>query len=218
MVALHWSCDPPPAILPSMFNRIMGKLNGRSGDSIYVLTGGLEWDISVPTRSLALFGPVDGDVEVFVWLQHWEEGMRLFGFPTETERSLFLDLTKVEGIGPKQALKILSGISPQDLKLALDAGDLAALKRIPGVGPKLGQKMVLALKGKLVDFDGPDSDSLPSSPWSDLVSALADMGFDRRAAEKAVRSKAASLTPNSGKEGEAELFRQALLELSSGGA
>jgi Holliday junction resolvasome, DNA-binding subunit len=88
-----------------MFNRIMGKLNGRSGDSIYVLTGGLEWDISVPTRSLALFGPVDGDVEVFVWLQHWEEGMRLFGFPTETERSLFLDLTKVEGIGPKQALK-----------------------------------------------------------------------------------------------------------------
>ncbi len=201
-----------------MFNRIIGKLNGRSADSLYVLTGGVEWDISVPTRSLALFGPVGGEVEVFVWLQHWDEGMRLFGFPTEAERSLFLDLTKVEGIGPKQALKILSGISPQDLKLALDAGDLRALKRIPGVGPKLGQKMVLALKGKLVDVDDLGSGGLPASPWDDLVSALVDMGFDRRAAEKAVRSRAAALGPGSGKEGEAELFRQALLELSSGGA
>ncbi len=200
-----------------MFNRIMGKLRGRSGESLYVLTGGLEWDISVPTRSLALFGPVGGDVEVFVWLQHWDEGMRLFGFPTEAERSLFLDLTKVEGIGPKQALKILSGISPQDLKLALDAGDLRALKRIPGVGPKLGQKMVLALKGKLVDMDDSGGAGMPSSPWDDLVSALADMGFDRRAAEKAVRSRAAALPPDSGKEGEAELFRQALFELSSKG-
>jgi Holliday junction DNA helicase RuvA len=201
-----------------MFNKIMGKLSGRSADSLYVLTGGVEWDISVPTRSLALFGSVGGEVEVFVWLHHWDEGMRLFGFPTEAERSLFLDLTKVEGIGPKQALKILSGISPQDLKFALDAGDLAALRQIPGVGPKLGQKMVLALKGKLVDVDASGSGGFPSSPWEDLVSALADMGFDRRAAEKAVRSRAASLAPGSGKEGEAELFRQALLELSSGGA
>ncbi len=201
-----------------MLNRILGKLSGRSADSLYVLTGGVEWDISVPARTLALFGPVGGEVEVFVWLHHWDEGMRLFGFPTEAERSLFLDLTKVEGIGPKQALKILSGISPQDLKLALDSGDLAALRQIPGVGPKLGQKMVLALKGKLVDVDSSGSGGLPASPWDDLVSALVDMGFDRRAAEKAVRSKAASISPGLGKEGEAELFRQALLELSSGGA
>ena len=100
----------------------------------------------------------------------------------------------------------------------MDAGDLGALKRIPGVGPKLGQKMVLALKGKLVDVEDLGSGGLPASPWDDLVSALVDMGFDRRAAEKAVRSRAAALGPGSGKEGEAELFRQALLELSSGGA
>ncbi len=199
-----------------MFNRILGKLSGRSNDSIHVLTGGIEWDISVPARTLAFFGTIGADVEVYVWLQHWDEGMRLFGFPSDAERGLFLDLTKVEGIGPKQALKILSGISPQELKSALDGGNLAMLQRIPGVGPKLAQKMVLALKGKLVDLDESGQYGASASPWDDIVVALADMGFDRRLAEKVVRAKAGQVPP--GKEGEGELFRQALLELSSGGS
>jgi Holliday junction DNA helicase RuvA len=141
--------------------------------------------------------------------------MKLFGFPTERERTLFLDLIKVEGIGPKQSLKILSGISPQDLSLALETGNLAALQRVSGVGPKLAQKMVLALKGKLVDMDQSAKQATTASPWGDLISALVDMGFDRRSVESVVGSRAAEV--GQGPESEKELFRLALLELSSGG-
>jgi Holliday junction DNA helicase RuvA len=198
-----------------MFNRIQGTLTGRSIDSVYILTGGVEWDIAVPARASALFGVVGDSVEVFVWLHHYEDGMKLFGFPSAAERALFLDLIKVEGIGPKQGLRILSGISPADLAAALDAGDLAALQRISGVGPKLAQKMVLALKGKLIDTASGTDTPRTASPWNDVVSALADMGFDRKAVEAAVRSNSGSIP--AGVEGERELFRTVLLELSSGG-
>ncbi|MCX7026303.1 MAG: helix-hairpin-helix domain-containing protein [Spirochaetes bacterium] len=198
-----------------MLNRILGTLSGRTPDSIYVLTGGVEWDISVPVRTVGLFGPVGGQIEVFVWLQHWEDGMKLFGFPSERDRTLFLDLIKVEGIGPKQSLKILSGISSQDLALALDTGNLAALQRISGVGPKLAQKMVLALKGKLVDIDSAADQGAVASPWGDLAAALVDMGFDRKSVEAVVSARAADV--GTGPESEKELFRIALLELSAGG-
>jgi Holliday junction DNA helicase RuvA len=200
-----------------MINKIRGVLTGSRNDSLYVATGGIEWDISVPSRELALYGSVGQDVEVFIWLQHYDEGMRLFGFPSAQERTLFLDLIKVEGIGPKQALKILSGISPVDLALALDAGNLSILQKISGVGPKLAQKMVLALKGKLVDLEVQTLQSASSvSPWNDLIRALVDMGFDRRTVENTVKAQAIGLSP--GEEGEKELFRRALMDLSTGGS
>jgi len=207
-----------------MFNRILGLLSGRQADSIFVLTGGIEWDIAVPLRAAGLFGSVGEQTEVFVWLHHYEDGMKLFGFPSAHERSLFLDLMKVDGIGPKQGLKILSGISPADLTAALDAGNLAALQKISGIGPKMAQKMVLALKGRLVEAGSRGtSASSSASPWDDLVAALVDMGFDRKAAEASVRAQAGEIPSGadssaSGKlEAERELFRRALLDLSAGG-
>jgi len=207
-----------------MFNRILGTLSGRSVDSLYVLTGGIEWDIAIPLRAANLFGPLGEQTEVFVWLHHYEDGMKLFGFPSEHERRLFLDLMKVEGIGPKQAIKILSGISPADLTAALEAGNLVALQKISGVGPKLAQKMVLALKGKRVELGVGGNGRAPSSPWDDVIAALADMGFDRKAAEATVRRLAGDIPSGAdgagaGKpEGERELFRRALLDLSAGGS
>lgn len=199
-----------------MFNRIIGRLSGHGASSVYVLTGGVEWDIAVPTRAAGLFGPLGEETVVYVWLHHYEDGMKLFGFPSERERSIFLDLMKVEGIGPKQALKILSGISPAELAAALDAGNLAALQKVSGIGPKMAQKMVLALKGKLVEADSAEGGRAPASPWDDVVAALADMGFDRRSAEASARKHAGGVA--AGPEGEKELFRLALLDLSAGGA
>lgn len=218
-----------------MFNSISGILTGRGPDWVWVRSGGIEWDIAVPARAAVSFGAEGSEVTVFTWLHHYEDGMKLFGFPSLQERAVFHALMKVEGIGPKQAVKILSGIAPADLGRALDSGDLATLQKIPGVGPKMAQKMVLALKGVLVER--PDADRAATGgasalgPWADLARSLVDMGFDRRAVEAVVKREAASIGAVSGKSSvsgkgaaaadaatEKELFRRALMELSSGGA
>lgn len=201
-----------------MFNSIRGRLSEKRADSVCLETGGIEWEFAVPARSVDDFGRIGDEAHAFVWLHHYEDGMRLYGFPTETERGVFHELMKVEGIGPKQALRILSGIRPENLEAALEADDLTALQKIPGVGPKLAQKMLLTLKGKLVR---PSDASIKGRPvpgiaaeWTDLVRALADMGYDRREVEKTVAALSEGIAK--GPEKERELFRRALIELSSG--
>jgi Holliday junction DNA helicase RuvA len=208
-----------------MFNSISGRLSEKRADTICIETGGVEWELAVPARSVDDFGRIGDETRVFTWLHHYEDGMRVYGFPAEADRAAFRELMKVEGIGPKQAMRILSGIRPEDLGAALDAEDLASLQRIPGVGPKLAQKIMLSLKGKLVS--GPEAGARSgrgsAGEWADVVRALADMGFDRKAAEKAVAEaskKASSAKMAAGSAGlgerEREIFRNALLDLSSG--
>ncbi len=201
-----------------MLNSIRGRLSEKRVDSICIETGGLEWELAVPARSLDDFGVIGGEVRAFTWLHHYEDGMRLYGFPSEAERGVFLELLKVEGIGPKQALRVLSGIGPAALEAALEADDLAALQRIPGVGPKLAQKMLLALKGKLVSLPASPAKSRSGSELSpecvDVARALVDMGFDRREVERRLGELVGSIPE--GPEKERELFRRALLELSTG--
>ena len=105
-----------------MFNSISGILTGKTAESIYIETHGIEWEIFVSTLSAERFGTAGNTVKAYTWLYHREDQMRLFGFLTPAERSLFLDLTKVDGIGPKQALKILSGLDGAALEAALEAG------------------------------------------------------------------------------------------------
>jgi holliday junction DNA helicase RuvA len=205
-----------------MFNSIAGRLSEKRADSICIESGGVEWELSVPARSVDDFGRLGDEARAFTWLHHYEDGMRLYGFATAVDRSAFRELMKVEGIGPKQALRILSGIRPEALSAALDAEDLASLQRIPGVGPKLAQKMMLSLKGKLVRPDEAESKGPGrAGEYADVVRALADMGFDRKAAEKAVAAAAAATAEAGGAvpagEREREVFRTALLGLSSGG-
>jgi Holliday junction DNA helicase RuvA len=206
-----------------MFNSITGRLSEKRADTICIETGGVEWELAVPARSVDDFGRIGDEVRALAWLHHYEDGMRLYGFPSVADRAAFRELMKVEGIGPKQALRILSGIKPEALGAALEAEDLASLQKIPGVGPKLAQKMMLALKGKLLRADDAAAKGGrgAAGEWADVVRALADMGFDRKAAEKAVAeagkreaSAGGSAAPES--EREREVFRAALLALSAG--
>ncbi|MDP2791763.1 MAG: Holliday junction branch migration protein RuvA [Rectinemataceae bacterium] len=202
-----------------MFNSISGWLSEKRPDSVCVDTGGVEWEIHIPTRSLDDFGSLDSQTKVFTWLHHYEDGMRLYGFSCADDRTVFLELMKVEGIGPKQAMRIVSGIRSEALALALEDSDLTALMRIPGVGPKVAQKMMLALRGKLVRVE----DSVKTSPaggqgqgsWTDVVRALVDMGFARPSVEKSVREHSGEVPE--GPDREREIFRRALIELSAGG-
>jgi len=194
-----------------MFNSIRGIVSAKTGDALFVFSGDIEWDIAMPANDIQEY-TLNGECRVFTWLYHREDQMKLYGFASVRRRAAFLELLKVEGIGPKGAVKILSGISQEDLEKALENGDIARLEAVPGLGKKTAQKMVLALKGKLVQAQ---DISASSSPYSDLVEALAAMGYDRRAAAEAL-AKAESSVGSGLSETEREklLFQEAIIYLS----
>ena len=175
-------------------------------------TGGMEWEIAMPATDIDALPPAGEECRIFTWLYHREDQMRLFGFSGETRRNTFLELLKVEGIGPKNALKIMGGIGQEELERALESGDLARLEAVPGLGKKTAQKMLLALKGKLVHAP---SVSAASSPYGDLIEALADMGYEKRAAGDAIARAESGLPAGlSASEKEKLLFKNAIVYLS----
>jgi len=194
-----------------MFNSLRGTITGKFADSVYILSGGIEWDISVPGTDIARLPPAGEEGRIFTWLYHREDQMKLFGFAGEERRAAFLELLKVEGIGPKGALKILGGIGQEELESALENEDLARLEAVPGLGKKTAQKMILALKGKLITVK-----SVQETPYADLVEALAGMGYDRRAAADAL-ARADKEIGGQVKDAEREklLFKEAIVYLSS---
>ena len=201
-----------------MFNSISGTLTGKTAESIYIETNGIEWEVFVSALSADRFGTAGSAVRVYTWLYHREDQMRLFGFLTPAERSLFLDLTKVDGIGPKQALKILSGLDSAALEAALEAGDVVRLQSIPGIGKKTAQKMVLALKGQLTGLhDTGRAETTKKSEFEDIITALINMGYDRKRAAETVESVAQSMRAKGIDPAakEEELFRTAIVNLSS---
>ncbi|MEL3913521.1 Holliday junction branch migration protein RuvA [Treponema pedis] len=201
-----------------MFNSIRGILTGKTLESVYVETSGVEWEIFVSALALDNFGIIGKEVKVYTWLYHREEQMRLFGFPTVAERSLFLDLTKVDGVGPRQAIKIMSGLNASILERALEEGDLEKLQKVPGIGKKTAQKMILALKGKLTSSDTGTGkiQTGKKTEFEDIINALTEMGFERRAAVIQVETIAEELKTAGGtiKENEQEIFRRAIVALS----
>ncbi|MDR0496158.1 MAG: Holliday junction branch migration protein RuvA [Treponema sp.] len=193
-----------------MFNSIRGILTEKLTDSVYILSGTIEWDITVPATDIARLPPTGKESRLFTWLYHREDQMKLYGFAGEERRITFLELLKVEGIGPKGAIKIMGGIGQEELETALETEDLARLEAVPGLGKKTAQKMLLALKGKLA------KDSTAKTPYADLVEALADMGFDRRtAADALIKAEKELPLDTAAEEKEKLLFKQAIVNLSS---
>ena len=193
-----------------MFNSISGTITGKQNDSVYLRSGGMEWDIAAPATDIARLPPMGEKARLFTWLYHREDQMKLYGFAAEERRDTFLELLKVEGIGPKAAIKIMGGIGQEELELALENEDLARLEAVPGLGRKTAQKIILALKGKLVK-----AKAAVDGPYGDLVDALAGMGYDRRAAAEALGRAEGDIPPGSeGADKEALLFKQAIVYLS----
>jgi Holliday junction DNA helicase RuvA len=196
-----------------MFNSIRGIITWKSSDSVHIETGGVEWDIAVPAKDIEKLPPPGSEGRVFTWLYHKEDQMKLYGFADDSRRNTFLELLKVEGIGPKGGIKIMGGIDQEELERALEAGDLARLEAVPGLGKKTAQKMILALKGRLVHAV---EAAEPAGPYADLVRALEDMGYDRRAAAAALAKADAEADGQLGRsEREQAVFRMAILNLSS---
>jgi Holliday junction DNA helicase RuvA len=194
-----------------MFNSIRGVITEKHSDTLYILSGGIEWDITVPATDIARLPPVGTEGRVFIWFYHREDQMRLFGFSDDKRRNTFVELLKVEGIGPKGAVKILGGIGQDELEHALENEDISRLEAVPGLGKKTAQKMILALKGRLVR-----ETEIPRTSYGELTEALIGMGYDRKAAIEALGKAEAALEPGIPEaEKEKQLFKQAILYLSS---
>lgn len=206
-----------------MFNSLSGIITAKLPKQVFIETNGIEWDLCVPDSNLDMLPPVGNEARVFTWLQHTDQLMTLYGFASADERSLFLDLLKVDGVGPKGAVKIMSSVSSSRLMEILENGDLEMLEKIPGVGKKTAGKMILTLKGKLKLSENTGVAVVrvaAAGPYADVVSSLASMGYDKRLVEQKIAQLVEVLTNQSDfagksrKEREDLLFRRALVELA----
>ena len=204
-----------------MFNSISGIITGKFPKQLFLENNGIEWDICVPDANLDLFGVVGSQAKVYTWLQHTDVSMALYGFATVEERSLFFDLLKVDGIGAKGALKIMSSVSSSRLTEVLEKGDIEMLEKIPGVGKKTAAKMMLALKGKLTFNQSTVSVSKNvDSSYQDVINSLVEMGYDKKNVEIKVSQILDSLKQENGfesksiKEKEEIIFRRVIIEMA----
>ena len=191
-----------------MFNSVTGEITFKGEERLCLQTGGVEWEMVVPRRALDRLPPVGEVARIYTHLLHREDAMRLYGFSDPAERALFLDLQKVEGVGPRGALKVLSGVDRNQFAEALERDDVEALSALPGIGKKTAQKIILTLKGKLT----PAAEGARRSAEDDIATALVGMGFDRRTAKDAVMTamKALGGSQMKGEELERELFKRAV--------
>lgn len=205
-----------------MFNSISGIITGKFPKQLFLDNNGVEWDICMPDSNLEMIGVVGSEAKVYTWLQHTDVLMCLYGFASVEERSVFLDLLKVDGVGPKGALKIMSSVSSGRLMEVLENGDLEMLEKIPGVGKKTAGKMMLALKGKLKlsETNGPEIRVPAASPYADVIASLVNMGYDKRLVEQKIAqlaeeySKDSAFAGKSQKDKEDALLRGAIVSLA----
>jgi Holliday junction DNA helicase RuvA len=200
-----------------MIAHLRGKLLSKHPNQIVVETSGVgyEVNISVPTFSEL---PANGsEVALHIHTHVREDLIALYGFLRPAEKQMFEKLMTVSGIGAKLAITILSGMAADEMARAIRGNDLARLTRIPGIGKKTAERMVLELRDKLPAAAGTSAPSTPAmSPTEeDVLSALVNLGYQRAAVEKAL----ASVVKNRVGKGETmasfdALFREALASLS----
>ncbi|WP_020613600.1 Holliday junction branch migration protein RuvA [Sediminispirochaeta bajacaliforniensis] len=202
-----------------MIESLTGTITGRQGTVLFLSTGAIEWVLEATSSAAMKFASSKETVQIPVHLIHREDAMLLFAFASKKERNLFRELLKVSGIGPKQAVRILSGMEADRFIAALENEDVDLLSSIPGVGKKSAGKIILALRGKLTPAEEEGEAGDESLPFKELVEALNGMGFDRKLAEKALKAALNELEPerfeHDHEKLERELFRAAIVRLSS---
>lgn len=181
-----------------MIGRITGTLLEKSPPTICVDTGGVGYDIDVPMSTLYNLPDVGAKVTLYTHLSIREDAHVLFGFGTPAERATFRQLIKVTGIGARTALGILSGMSVEELSQAVTLQESARLTRVPGIGKKTAERLLLELKGKLgADLGHVQGSAAPSSQ-SDILNALLALGYSERESLAALKKLPADVDVSSG--------------------
>jgi len=173
-----------------MIALLRGTLLEKHPNQAIVEAGGVGYDLTIPVSTFTALPEVGQEVRLRVHTHVREDALALFGFVSQNEKTLFEKLTSVSGIGPTLAIKILSGLNAPDLIAAIRNAALEQLVRIPGVGKKTAERIVLELRDKLLLVSAPEGTS-PQPAFdvieNDVLSALLNLGCARPAAENAVR-------------------------------
>jgi Holliday junction DNA helicase RuvA len=172
-----------------MIGQLRGRLAEKRPNQVLVDVGGVGYLVQVPLSTYAVLGELHTEVTLLIHTHVRDDVLALYGFVSAREKHFFEMLLSASGVGPTLALKILSGMSVEELMPAIRGSDLARLTRIPGVGRKTAERMVVELKDKLEAVAVESEKSAASSPAgieADVISALVNLGYEGRAAETAV--------------------------------
>ncbi len=196
---------------------LKGRLAGKTASCAFIDVQGVGYAVGMPSGALAKMPEVGQEVQVHTYLQVSENGIALYGFLSLEEKALFERLITVSGIGPKVALAALSAFSPEALVSAVQAQDVAAVQKIPGVGKKTASRIILELKGSfdeglasLFDADGQPSAAVSASAaaMAGARDALLSLGFASAEADVALKGAPAGADENA-------LIKYALKRLGS---
>ena len=178
-----------------MIAHLRGLVLAKTPASVVLECGGVGYELLISVSTYTELTEVGAQAALHVHTHVREDALQLFGFKEPTEKRLFEKLLTISGIGPKLAITVLSGISAERLVGAIRSGDHATLTKVPGIGKKTAERVVLELKDKLDDLAGSASAAEPARPSlgvvaEDVLSALINLGYARPAAQKAVESAA----------------------------
>ncbi|MEO0179810.1 MAG: Holliday junction branch migration protein RuvA [candidate division WOR-3 bacterium] len=179
-----------------MIGYIKGRVVDADGVNLIVEAGGVGYSVMVTPDMVRPKGEV---VELFVHTHFSQDSISLFGFASPDEREVFRSLLSVQGLGPSGAMKILSGFPPSELRTIIESGDSGALRAIKGIGPKLADRIIFFLRGKLPERIEPGVD--------EVVGALVSLGMKESEARSAAQSARKELGPGASVE---DMVRHAL--------
>jgi Holliday junction DNA helicase RuvA len=176
-----------------MIGSLRGKLVEKRPNVVLIEVGGVGYEVIIPLSTFSSLGALHSESTLLIHTHVREDQLALYGFFTAREKQCFELLISASGVGPSLALKILSGMSLDELIPAIRKGDLAHLVRIPGVGRKTAERMVVELRDKLgvLDVSQPGKPTTKSQLESDVASALVNLGYDARSVDSAIEKAGA---------------------------
>ena len=181
-----------------MIGRLHGKLLEKNPPQILIDVSGVGYEVDVPMSTFCNLPEVGGELTLYTHFVVREDAELLYGFATLAERAVFRALIKISGVGPKIALALLSGITVDQLKDAIDRGETGLLTKVPGIGKKTAERLVLELKGKLAGTGAATAAVPTSGARADVAAALIALGYSEREAAAATKKLPEDCTVNDG--------------------
>jgi Holliday junction DNA helicase RuvA len=189
-----------------MIAHLRGRLVAKHPNQAIVECGGVGYDVTISVPTFSALPSEGAEVSLIIYTHVREDQISLFGFSETIEKKLFEKLIAVSGIGPKLAITVLSGLPAEKLVGAIRSGDHATLTRIPGIGKKTAERVVLELKDKLDEMGAVPAAAIGGVVGDDVLSAMVNLGYARPVAQKAIETAIA----NGGSEDFEQLFRAAI--------